>query len=302
LHVKQAGSQVTPERLRFDFSHYAPMSAQELAQIESRVNGQILRNAAVSTQVMNREEAMGEGALAFFGDKYGERVRVVGVEGFSKEFCGGTHVARTGDIGLVLITGEQGISAGTRRIEALAGEAATRHARQDEDLLSRLEQLLRVERTSLADEHTRLREQLKNAQREIDRLKLKLATGGSADAGGQDLIEIQGVKVWTPLFEGLDRKAHAAVIDEFRNRHRAAPFLVLSAASADDGVSVLSAVSDSLQDRVKAPEILKRLGLRGGGRADFAQGGGVASEGVADLQRKARQLLKGLLDAAPASS
>jgi len=162
LHVKQAGSLVTADRLRFDFSHYAPVSALELAQIESRVNSQILRNAPVRTQVMNREEALGGGALAFFGDKYGERVRVVSVEGFSKEFCGGTHVSRTGDIGLVLITAEQGISAGTRRIEALAGDASMRRARQDDTLLGQLEQLLRVERTSLADEHTRLREQLKD--------------------------------------------------------------------------------------------------------------------------------------------
>jgi alanyl-tRNA synthetase len=295
LHVKQAGSLVTPDRLRFDFSHYAPVSALELSQIESRVNGQILRNAVVATQVMSREDALGGGALAFFGDKYGERVRVVGIEGFSKEFCGGTHVSRTGDIGLVLITSEQGISAGTRRIEALAGEAAMRHARRADTLLGQLEQLFRVERTSLTDEYARQREQLKAAQREVDRLKLKLATGGGAESGADDLSEVQGVKVWTPLFEGLDRKAHAAVIDDFRNRNRSVPYVVLSAASSEDGVSVLSAVSESLQARVKAPEILKRLGLRGGGRPDFAQGGGVEPAGTAELQRRARQLLLDVL-------
>ena len=302
LHVKQAGSLVTPDRLRFDFSHYAPVSPLELEQIEARVNGQILRNAVVATQVMSREEALGKGALAFFGDKYGERVRVVGVEGFSKEFCGGTHVSRTGDIGSVLITAEQGISAGTRRIEALAGEAAFRHARQDEVLLDQLEQLSRVERASLPDEHVRLREQLKAAQREVDRLKLKLATGGGAESGSDDLSEVQGVRLWTPLFEGLDRKAHAAVVDDFRNRNRALPFIVLSTSTSEDGVSVLSAVSESLHARVRAPEILKRLGLRGGGRPDFAQGGGVTADGVAELRRQARELLPRLLDVAPASS
>jgi len=302
LHVKQAGSLVTPDRLRFDFSHYAPASQLELEQIEARVNGQVLRNAAVVTQVMNREEALGGGALAFFGDKYGEQVRVVGVEGFSKEFCGGTHVSRTGDIGLVLITAEQGISAGTRRIEALAGDAAARHVRRGEALLDSLASLARVDRGGLVADYERMREQLRAAQREVERLKLKLATGPGADTQNADLSEVRGIKVWTPLFEGLDRKAHAAVVDDFRNRNRDVPFVVLSASSTEDGVSVLSAVADSLHTRIKAPEILRRLGLRGGGRPDFAQGGGVARDGAAELQGKARELLASLLDVAPASS
>jgi alanyl-tRNA synthetase len=302
LHVKQAGSLVTPDRLRFDFSHYVPVSMLDLKQVEESVNRQILRNKAVVTQVMSREEALGKGALAFFGDKYGETVRVVGVEGFSKEFCGGTHVSRTGDIGLIVIIAEQGISAGTRRIEALAGEAAMRRASEDERHLIYLEQGLGVPRTGLGEEYARLRDQLKAAQREVDRLKLKLATGSGAESSSDDLSEVRGVRLWTPLFDGLDRKAHAAVVDDFRNRNHALPFIVLSMSTCEDGVSVLSAVSEPLQSRVKAPEILKRLGLRGGGRPDFAQGGGVTSDGVAELRRQARELLPRLLDVAPASS
>ncbi len=295
LHVKQAGSLVAPDRLRFDFSHYAPVRPAELQQIESRVNGEILRNAPVRTTVMEREAALVSGALAFFGDKYGERVRVVEVEGFSKEFCGGTHVSRTGDIGLVLITGEQGISAGTRRLEALAGEAAAERVRQGEALLDALAHLSKVERDTLVDEYARLREQLKNAQREIDRLKLKLATGG-AGAASEDTVELKGVKVWTPLFEGLDRKAHAAVVDDFRNRNRDVLFVVVSSSSTDDGVGVIAAVADNLKDRLPAPGILKGLGLRGGGRPDFAQGGGVAPAEVEAFRRKAQELLRAQID------
>ena len=129
-HVKQAGSLVAPDRLRFDFSHYAPVAPRELRHIENRVNAEILRDTPVDTKVMGREEALAYGALAFFGDKYGEQVRVVEIAGFSKEFCGGTHVRQTGEIGLFLLTSEQGVSAGTRRVEALSGEAAVRAPRR----------------------------------------------------------------------------------------------------------------------------------------------------------------------------
>ena len=138
-HVKQAGSLVAPDRLRFDFSHYAPVSPREQRHIENRVNAEILKGAGVESKVMDREQALAYGALAFFGDKYGEEVRVVEVPGFSKEFCGGTHVHHTGDIGLFLLTSEQGVSAGTRRIEALAGEAAVERAQADEGILDELE-------------------------------------------------------------------------------------------------------------------------------------------------------------------
>jgi alanyl-tRNA synthetase len=294
-HVKQAGSLVAPDRLRFDFSHYAALSPPELRQIENRVNSEILRDVALQTKVMSREEALAYGALAFFGDKYGERVRVVEVPGFSKEFCGGTHVRETGEIGLFLLTNEQGISAGTRRLEALTGEPALARAQQDQTILEELEEAAKVDRRSLVDEYARLREQLKAREREILALKLKLASGGGAGPSA-DVVQVRGVQVWTPRFEGLDRKAHAAVVDEFRNRNKSRPFVVLSTSVAEEGVHVISAVSESLAERLKAPEVMKRLGLRGGGRPDFAQGGGVLAGEVESLRKKAGEVLREMLE------
>jgi alanyl-tRNA synthetase len=293
-HVKQAGSLVAPDRLRFDFSHYQGVGPGELAHIQNRVNEQILRNAPVQTRVMGREEALAYGALAFFGDKYGDQVRVVEIPGFSKEFCGGTHVKQTGDIGLFLVTAEQGISAGTRRVEALTGEAALDRARQDQGILEELEQAAKVDRRGLVDDYAKLQEKLKAQEREIKALKMKLATG-TGPALGTDVLEVGDVQVWTPRFEGLDRKAHAAVVDDFRNRNRDRAFALVSGSVDGEGVHVISAVSDSLKGRVPAPEIMKRLGLRGGGRPDFAQGGGVAPGELDDLRRKAVEVIRQML-------
>jgi alanyl-tRNA synthetase len=297
-HVKQAGSLVEPDRLRFDFSHYAPVGPRELRHIENRVNGEILRDARVLSQVMGREEALAYGALAFFGDKYGERVRVVEVPGFSKEFCGGTHVEQTGEIGLFLLTQEQGVSAGTRRVEALTGQAALARAQADQGILEELEESARVNRRELVDEYARLREQIKARDREIQALRMKLATAGS---GGRDeqVEEVGGALLWTPRFEGLDRKAHAAVVDEFRNRHQDRGYALVSSAVAEDGVSVITAVAPSLLGLIKAPDLMKQLGLRGGGRPDFAQGGGVSAGDVEGLRRRAAELLRGLLEGVP---
>jgi alanyl-tRNA synthetase len=299
-HVKQAGSLVAPDRLRFDFSHYAGVTPRELRHIENRVNSEILKDQKVVRKEMGREEALAYGALAFFGDKYGERVRVIEVPGFSKEFCGGTHVHETGEIGLVLVTAEQGIAAGTRRVEALTGQAAVARAQQDQGILEELEEAARVGRRELVDEYARLREQVKARDREVQSLKMKLATAGASGTSAEDRTEVDGVLVWTPRFEGLDRKAHAAVVDDFRNRHRDRGFALVSAAVADDGVSVIAAVSASLAGAVKAPEIMKELGLRGGGRPDFAQGGGVVPADVDALRRRAAELLKALVEKARA--
>jgi alanyl-tRNA synthetase len=295
-HVKQAGSLVAPDRLRFDFSHYAGVSPRELRQVENRVNAEVLRDARLEARVMGREEALAYGALAFFGDKYGDRVRVIEVPGFSKEFCGGTHVQRTGEIGLFLVTGEEGVSAGTRRLEALTGEAALERARRDQGILEELEESAKVDRRLLVDEYAKLREQLKAKDRELQALKMKLATGGSTASSGRDLVEVKGAQVWTPRFEGLDKKAHAAVVDEFRNRNRDRAFVLVSSSIEGDGVHVISAVSSGLVDRMKAPEIMKRLGLRGGGRPDFAQGGGVAPADVDALRGKAAEVLSEMLE------
>jgi alanyl-tRNA synthetase len=291
-HVKQAGSLVAPDRLRFDFSHYAPVGPRELRHTENRVNAEILRDSRVGSKVMGREEALAYGALAFFGDKYGERVRVVEVPGFSKEFCGGTHVGQTGEIGLFLLTAEQGVSAGTRRVEALAGEPAMERAQADQGILEELEQAARVDRRELVEEYARLRDQLRAREREVQALRMKLATA-AGPSPGEDLSEVAGTLVWTPRFEGLDRKAHAAVVDDFRNRNKERRFALVSASIADDGVGVIAAVSPSLAGSVKAPDLMKQLGLRGGGRPDFAQGGGVAAGDVDAMRQRARELLRG---------
>ena len=296
LHVKQAGSLVAPERLRFDFSHYAPVSPLEQRQIENRVNAEILRDSSVAEQVMGREQALSYGALAFFGDKYGEQVRVVEVPGFSKEFCGGTHVHRTGEIGLFLLTAEQGISAGTRRVEALTGEAAVERAQADQGILEELEQVAKTDRRTLVDEYAKLRDQLKARDREVQALKMKLA--GAEGASNSDILQLGEIQVWTPRFEGLDRRAHAAVVDEFRNRNRDGSFVVVSASVDEGGVHVISAVSDGLKDRIQAPEVMKRLGLRGGGRADFAQGGGVSPSELDAFRGRARQTVEQMVSGA----
>ncbi len=295
-HVKQAGSLVEPERLRFDFSHYQGVESAERVHIQNLVNDQVLRNAPVGQLEMGREQALSYGALAFFGDKYGERVRVVEIPGFSKEFCGGTHVERTGDVGLFLLTHEQGIAGNTRRVVALTGEGALRRAREDQGILDELEQAAKADRRGLVDEYAKLQEKLKTQERELQALRLKLASGAAGAPTGGDLVEVAGVQLWTPRFEGLDKKAHAAVVDDFRNRHRGRGFVLLSASIEGDGVHVISAVSDSLKDKVKAPEVMQRLGLRGGGRPDFAQGGGVAAGDVEALRQKAGEVMRAMLE------
>jgi len=301
-HVKQAGSLVAPDRLRFDFSHYAGVDPRQLRHVENQVNAQVLRDAPVQQHQMGREEALSYGALAFFGDKYGEQVRVIEVPGFSKEFCGGTHVHQTGEIGLFLFTSEQGISAGTRRVEAITGEAAVQRAQQDQGILDELEQAAKVDRRSLVDEYARLKDQLKARERELQALKMKLATGGAGSTAASDLTQVGDVEVWTPRFEGLDRRQHATVVDEFRNRNRNRGFVVVSASLDGQDVHVIGAVADSLKDRLTATELLKRLGLRGGGRADFAQGGGVASGDVDELRRRAVEVARVALAGGPGLS
>jgi alanyl-tRNA synthetase len=296
-HVKQAGSLVAPDRLRFDFSHYAPVGPKELRHVENRVNAEILQDTRLTVKQMGREEALAYGALAFFGDKYGDEVRVVEIPGFSKEFCGGTHVGRTGEIGLFLLTTEQGVSAGTRRVEGLTGEAAVRRAQEDQGILEELEQSAKVNRRELVDEYAHLREQLKAREHELQALKVKLAVGAGSSPG-TDLADVGGALVWTPRFEGLDRKAHAEVVDDFRNRNRDREFVLLSVSLADEGTNVIAAVSPGLAAGLPAPQVLKRLGVRGGGRADFAQGGGVAPGDVEDLRRRAAEQLRGMLEAA----
>jgi alanyl-tRNA synthetase len=288
-HVKQAGSLVANDRLRFDFSHFQGVDERELRVMENRVNGEILANKQILTVEMSRDEALASGALAFFGDKYGERVRVVEVPGFSREFCGGTHVAQTGDIGFFLFTGTSGVSAGTRRVEAVAGGAALDKTQRDVSILDELSHFARAERGALVEEYARLKDELKARDREIERLKLKLASGGSGRSEGSDSIESQGITIWTPLWSDVDRKGHAALIDEYRNRRGDKTFIAVSSSASGDGsYSVIVAVSRDVTGRLAAPQLMKELGLRGGGRAEFAQGALGSADDVEALRRNAR--------------
>ena len=182
-HVKQAGSVVEPPRLRFDFTHYAGLDPAEIAEIERLVNHQILRNTQVSTNVMAIDEAIATGAMALFGEKYGDQVRVVSIPDFSKELCGGTHVARTGDIGVFKIISESSISAGVRRIEAITGEPAVQQFQQSTDSLHRMSGMLRVSEPELVEQVERLLAEKRASERQIDQLKTKIAQSGGARSG-----------------------------------------------------------------------------------------------------------------------
>ncbi len=276
LHVKQAGSLVNPDRFRFDFSHYAALSDEILAQVEDEVNDVIRQDRPIRTSVMPLEEALRSGALAFFGDKYGATVRVVEVPGFSLELCGGTHAQSTGSIGVLKVIQERGIAAGVRRIEALAGEQALRQAREDQALVGRVQSALNVERQRLHEALQRLLEQNRSLQREIDQIKVTLAAGGPSGAG-DEVAQVAGVKVLVrgPQ-EGLDKDAVRALVD--RSRQRLPSGVIVQWAVRDDRVTVTASVSRDLIPPLHAGEIVKELALlfdgRGGGRPDMAEAGG----------------------------
>jgi alanyl-tRNA synthetase len=258
--------------------------------MENRVNEVILRDSQLQVQQMGREAALAYGALAFFGDKYGESVRVVEVPGFSKEFCGGTHVHQTGQIGLFLVTHEQGISAGNRRVEAVTGAAALDVAQRDQGILEELEQAAKVDRRSLVDEYAKLKEQLNSRERELQALKMKLAQDATVDAvqftgtlvaHGSEVVSIQ-----TRLYEDLDKRQHATLIDQWRNESKAGSWVLVSTSIHGAESHVIAAVSASLVNRLSAPEVLKELGIRGGGRPEFAQGGGLTRSDVTSLPKR----------------
>jgi alanyl-tRNA synthetase len=269
-HVKQAGSLVAPDRLRFDFTHFAPLTQEEIAEIERLVNDQTLKNTTVSKEEKTLDEALSGGAMALFGEKYSDRVRVVSVPGFSAELCGGTHVNATGDIGVFKIVSDASIASGTRRIEAVTGKNAYERFALSESLLAEAAARLNTAPRSLPVEVERLQSQLRDQQKEIERLKLKLAQGGGA--AEDQVTEVNGLKVLVRKVEGLGKDARRQLADSLTRK--VAPGVVVLGDVDNGKASILVMVSADAIKKVQAGKVIKELpGARGGGKPDLAEGG-----------------------------
>jgi alanyl-tRNA synthetase len=287
-HVKQAGSVVAPNYLRFDFTHYQALSESEIKEIEDLVNREILKNDAVNTNIQSIEEAMSSGAVALFGEKYGANVRVLSVgEGvFSKELCGGTHVRATGDIGSFKITSDEAIASGVRRIRAITGFDAFERFREDEKLIEKSLGVLRTQRDQLPSAIEKLQEELKRFKRENDELKMKIATGaiGIASSNGDEAKDVSGVKVLAKTVEGLDKGGMRHLSDTLLAKMKSG--VVVLGRTEEDKVSFIVRVSDDLTDKVKAGRIVQEIapivGGRGGGKPDMAEGGGTDASKLPD--------------------
>jgi alanyl-tRNA synthetase len=274
-HVKQAGSVVEPSRLRFDFSHYTSMDAEEIAEVERIAGEHVLRNLAVSTDVMELDKAIETGAMALFGEKYAEKVRVVNVEGFSRELCGGTHVERTGDIGVVKVVYEGSISAGVRRIEAVTGAGALKRFQELSTTVQRASFALKAPETDLLEQIEKLNAQQRALERQIDQMKEKLAQSAAGDVESK-MREIKGAKVLSARVDGMDRTQLRNMVDSLRNKWQSA---VVVLASADNGnVAIVSGVTKDLTQKVHAGKlaggVAQAVGGKGGGRPDMAEAGG----------------------------
>ena len=274
-HVQQRGSLVAPDRLRFDFAHHQPVTEQELRQIEKLVNRQIRLNTSAEIVRMRYEEAMAAGAIAFFGDKYSGQVRVLKLGEFSMELCGGTHVNRTGDIGLLKITSEGGIAAGVRRIEAVTGEGAVDWIDAGEALLRDVAGLVKGAREDVADRVAQLVESNRTLGREVQSLKAELASGGSRDLLAE-AVEVNGIKVLAARIDGVDPSPLRDAADRLRNQLGSG--VVVLGSVQGRKVRLVADVSKDLTDSLHAGRIVgtvaRRVGGKGGGRADFAQAGG----------------------------
>jgi alanyl-tRNA synthetase len=274
-HVKQAGSVVEPSRLRFDFTHYAAMDSDELAEVERLVNREILANREVHTDVMDLDRALETGAMALFGEKYGDKVRVVSIDAFSKELCGGTHVARTGDIGICKIVYEGSISAGVRRIEAITGEGALRRFQEDETKLGQIASGIKVSAHDIVEQVSKVLDEKKHLEHENQQLKTELAQSKVSELEGKARV-INGVNVVAARVDGLDRQQLRAIVDSLRNKWKTAVVVLASAKEFD--ISIVSGVSKDLTSKVQAGKLVQEVALstggKGGGRPDMAEGGG----------------------------
>ncbi|MBU1744733.1 MAG: alanine--tRNA ligase, partial [Proteobacteria bacterium] len=291
-HVKQSGSFVNADHLRFDFTHFSKIEEEELARVEALANRMIRENVPVETAVMPLAEAVKSGATALFDEKYGETVRVVGMAGFSSELCGGTHVARTGDIGFLKIVHESAIAAGVRRLEAVTGNVAVAHVQRAEDELRKTAGLLRIGPLETADRTEKLLRRERELEREIEALKGKLAAKDSGDLMGR-VRKIHGIDVLATVVEASDVKTLRDLGDKLRDRLRSG--IILLGSRADGKAMLLCLVTKDLNDRYHAGKIIQAIaplvGGSGGGRPDMAQAGGPKPELLEQALEKLPDLL-----------
>ena len=297
-HVKQAGSLVAPDRLRFDFVHFQPVTREEIDRIERIVNEQIYRNTTVSTEVRSTQEAIAAGAMALFGEKYGDSVRVVSVPGFSMELCGGTHVSATGDIGFFVIVAESGVAAGVRRIEALTGAGAVQWAQHERAALTSVLETLHTPADQAVEAIEKLQAEAKKLAREVTQLKTRLAMGGGgSESGGDDIIDVAGIKLARRKVADLDKDALRGLADSLKSKIKSG---VVVLASANDGkVQIVVAVTPDLITKVKAGQVVKEIapivGGGGGGRPDFAEAGGKQPEKIDEMLKAAEGVVARML-------
>jgi alanyl-tRNA synthetase len=272
---------VEPGRLRFDFTHYAQMDAAEIQEVERLMNDEILKNIGVETNVMPLDQAIQTGAMALFGEKYGDQVRVVSVPGFSRELCGGTHVGRTGDIGLCKIVYEGSISAGVRRIEAITGDTALRQYQESTGALKRIAEMVKASEPELIEHVEKMLANERALERQLHQLKTKLAQSAAGGLEAQ-ARQVNGARVLAARADGMDRQQMRELADSLRNRWKSA-VVVLAAADAG-AVSVVAAVTKDLTGKVHAGKLVgavaQAVGGKGGGRPDMAEGGGKDASGL----------------------
>ena len=295
--VHQAGSLVSPERLRFDFAHQGPVGDERLLTIEEEINARIRENAAVTVEEMPYDDAIKAGALAFFGDKYGDVVRVVRMGDFSVELCGGTHVSRTGDVGFFKLEAESGVAAGVRRVEAVTGQGALESIRRQEKILDEIAGKLGARDSAALDRLEKILAREKELEKKLRALEQKLASGagGAAASADETVREVGGVKIVTRRADGVDPRALREMADRMRQKYPSS-VIALGSDTGDGKVALLVAVTPDLTARVKAGDIIKQIapiiGGTGGGRPDLAQAGGRDATKLDEALAKVADLIR----------
>ena len=282
-HVQQRGSMVNGDRTRFDFVHTSPMTAEQIREVEDIVNKEILRNTATHVRVMPLDEAKKTEAVMLFGEKYGENVRVLNI-GSSCELCGGTHVQRTGDIGMFKIVSESGISAGVRRVEAVTGMSALRYTQKQEAIIHEVAEEFKAPTDEVVSKVVETVDHLKRAEKELDTIKVQLAQAGASSVAAK-AEDIGGAKLLVTEMKGVETKALRDSVDSLKDQLKSAAVVLVKVEGGKASIAV--GVTKDLVSKVKAGDVVKfiaeKLGGKGGGRPDFAQGGGNAPADLSAL-------------------